>query len=550
MDIATLRCYLDDADAAQEFLKGLGVVDLRRAHAALASMASTGVTLDLLAVICNQLGQSLARCPDPDMALNNLDRFVAQARNPLSIGTLFERDATALPTLIQIFSTSQHFSDLLIADPEGLDLLRLTEGAPVARQMLVEDLVAEISALEHEQTVLRSLRRFKRRETLRITYGDIIREQSLQTVTAQISYLADAILEGALRAAWRKLRALRGDPIGPDGETARFVILGMGKLGGCELNYSSDIDLIFLYDGEGKTNGPRPVGNHEFFEHLARELVRLLTEKTDLGMVYRVDLRLRPDGQRGPIVMGLPAMLTYYDVRGRTWERQAYIKARPVAGDLDLGKEFLLQLAPWIYRSYLSRADISGIKALKRRIEQNVHGEDQVRDVKIGHGGIRDIEFVIQFLQLLNGTDLPQLRTGNTLEAMARLEQCGCLTNQEHVLLGENYNFLRKIEHRLQILFDLQTHMMPASDAELRKLALRMGYEDHPERPALDTFLADYREKTTFNRKVLDHLLHDAFSDDEQTEAEADLVLDPDPQPELIESGAQQIPFPRREAGL
>ena len=205
MDIATLRCYLDDADAAREFLKGLGVVDLRRAHAALVSMAATGVTLDLLVAICDQLSQSLARCPDPDMALNNLDRFVGQTRNPLSIGTLFERDATALPTLIQIFSTSQHFSDLLIADPEGLDLLRLTEGAPVARQMLVEDLVAEISALEHEQTVLRSLRRFKRRETLRITYGDIIREQSLRTVTAQISYLADAILEGALRAAWRKL---------------------------------------------------------------------------------------------------------------------------------------------------------------------------------------------------------------------------------------------------------------------------------------------------------------------------------------------------------
>ncbi len=185
MDIANLRHYLDDADAAQEFLQGLGVVDPRRAHAALVSMASTGMTLDLLAGICDQLRQVLARCPDPDMALNNLDRFVAQARNPLSIGTLFERDATALPTLIQIFSTSQHFSDLLIADPESLDLLRLTEGAPVARQMLVEDLVAEISALEHEQTVLRSLRRFKRRETLRIAYGDIIRDQSLQTVTAR-----------------------------------------------------------------------------------------------------------------------------------------------------------------------------------------------------------------------------------------------------------------------------------------------------------------------------------------------------------------------------
>ncbi len=273
--------------------------------------------------------------------------------------------------------------------------------------MLVEDLVAEIAALEHEQTVLRALRRFKRRETLRIAYGDIIRDQSLQTVTAQISYLADAILEGgpprglaeAPHAAWRPHRP--GRPAGP------LRRPGMGKLGGCELNYSSDIDLIFLYDGEGKTDGPRPVTNNEFFEHLARELVRLLTEKTELGMAYRVDLRLRPEGQRGPMVMGLPAMLTYYDIRGRTWERQAYIKARPVAGDLDLGREFLAQLSPWIYRRYLSRADISGIKALKRRIEQQVRGDDQARDVKTGHGGIRDIEFVIQFLQLLNGGDLP-----------------------------------------------------------------------------------------------------------------------------------------------
>ena len=308
----------------------------------------------------------------------------------------------------------------------------------------------------------------------------------------------------------------------------------MGKLGGCELNYSSDIDLIFLYDGEGKTDGPRPVSNQEFFDHLARDIVRLLTENTELGIAYRVDLRLRPDGQRGPMVMSLPAMLTYYDVRGRTWERQAYIKARPVAGDLELGKQFLTQLTPWIYRRYLSRADISGIKALKRRIEQTARGDDQSRDVKVGHGGIRDIEFVIQFLQLLNGGDLPQLRTGNTLEAMTELEQCGCLTNQERVLLGENYNFLRKLEHRLQIFFDLQTHMMPAEPAELRKLALRMGYEDLPERPALETFLADYREKTSFNRKILDHLLHDAFSDDHESDAEADLVLDPDPPSEQI----------------
>jgi [glutamine synthetase] adenylyltransferase / [glutamine synthetase]-adenylyl-L-tyrosine phosphorylase len=564
-DVAALRHYLDDGTAAQEYLKGLGVADLDHAHAALVGMASAGMTLDLLAGLCDQLGQVLAPCPDPDRALANLQRFVAQARNPLSIGTLFQRDALALPTLIQIFSMSQHLAELLIGDPEGFDLLRLTEGAPVARQMLVEDLAAEIMALDNEQAALRALRRFKRRETLRITYGDIIRGQSLQTVTAQISYLADAVVQGALHAAWRKLSAQRGDAIGPDGEKARFVVLGMGRLGGCELSYSSDIELIFLYDGDGKTNGSRPISNQEFFEHLAREIVRLLSEPAETGAAYGVDTRLCPDEKRGALVMSLPAMLTYYDVRGRTWERQAYIKARPVAGDLDLGRQFLNQLSPWIYRRYLSRADISGIKALKRRIEQKVHGDDQDRDVMIGHGGIRDIEFVIQFLQLLNGGDLPELRTGNTLEAMDRLEQCGCLTNQERMLLGENYTFLRKIEHRLQILFDLQTRALPADDAELRRLAQRLGYDDRPAlalvvpptmgtwcpggpagdipakagttsgRPAEQNLLADYREKTSLNRKILDHLLHDAFSDEGQTEAEADLVLDPAPQPERIE---------------
>ena len=471
MDITTLRRYLDEPAAAEPWLEGLGVVDPGRVQARLVSMASAGLPLDLLAVVCNQLARCLPRSADPDMAIHNLDRFVAAARNPLSLGTLFERDPAALPTLVQILSTSQHFSDLLATDPEGFDLLRITEGAPVTRQMLVEELAAEIDALDHDHLVLRALRRFKRRETLRIAYGDIIREQSLRTVTTQISYLADAILEAALRAAWRKLRAQRGTPRDADGRSARFVVLGMGKLGGRELNYSSDIDLIFLYDGEGHTDGRRPITNSEFFDHLARELLRLLTEPTELGWTYRVDLRLRPEGQRGPMVVSTTAAANYYDMRGRTWERQAYIKALPVAGDLELGSEFLTRMTPWIYDRYLSRADISGIKALKRWIEQQTRqvGADG-HNVKTGHGGIRDVEFVIQFLQLLNGGDLPVLRTTNTLEAMARLERVGCLTAQERSLLEENYTFLRRIEHLLQIMFDLQTHLLPKHEDELRKL--------------------------------------------------------------------------------
>ncbi|MFZ5832128.1 MAG: bifunctional [glutamate--ammonia ligase]-adenylyl-L-tyrosine phosphorylase/[glutamate--ammonia-ligase] adenylyltransferase [Planctomycetota bacterium] len=544
MDIPTLSRYLDDPGAAGRWLGEVGVVDARRAHASLLSLARSGLTLDIFAAICDQLERLLPQSADPEMALNNLDRFVAAARNPLSLGALFERDPSALPPLLQIFSTSQHFSDLLIVDPEAFDLLRLTEGKPVAREPLVNDLVAEVTALEHEATILRALRRFKRRETLRIAYGDLIRDQSLRTVTTQISYLADAIVEAALRAAWRKVVANRGTPLSAQGDVARFVVLGLGKLGGLELNYSSDIDLVFLYDGDGRTDGRKVVSNGEFFEHLAREVVRLLTEPTDMGVCYRVDLRLRPDGQRGPTVPSVSGAMNYYDLRGRTWERQAYIKARPIAGDLRLGQDFLSELSPWIYRRYLSHTDISEIKSLKRRMEQ--HARDSgghERDVKVGRGGIRDIEFVIQFLQLLNGSDLPALRTGNTLEAIAQLERCGCLSHLERSLLEENYSFLRRIEHRLQIMFDLQTHMLPSDDDELRKLARRLGYQDQSDQPALETFLADLREKTAVNRKILDHLLHDAFSEESEAAAEVDLVLDPDPSEEQIAQVLGRYPF-------
>jgi glutamate-ammonia-ligase adenylyltransferase len=542
MDLAQLRQHLDDPAAAEPWLRSLGLVDTTRGHGDLVRIASGGMTLDLVAVVCDQLQRHLSSSADPDMAMNNLERFIGAARNPLAVGTLFERDPQALPILVQIFSTSQHLSDLLIADPESYDLLRLTEGRPYARRALVEELSAEVKALEHERAILRALRRFKHRETLRISYGDIVRGQGLATVTTQISFLADAILEAALLAAWRKLTVQRGIPRRQDGVRARFVVLGLGKLGGIELNYSSDIDLVFLYDEDGGA-AKSSFTNGEFFERLGREFVHLLTETKELGAAYRVDLRLRPDGKRGPMAVSLDSALDYYDLRGRTWERQALIKARPVAGDLELGFEFLDRLKPWIYRRYLSRADITGIKALKRRIEKRTQdAEADTRDVKTGHGGIRDVEFVIQFLQLLNGGDLPEVQTPNTLEAIAQLETVGCLTNLERRLLVENYSFLRKIEHRLQIMFDLQTHLLPEEPEELRKLALRMGYTDEPKGAALAAFLEDYRGKTALNRRILDHLLHDAFGDDD-TQAEVDLVLDPDPPEEQIREVLGQYRF-------
>lgn len=546
MDDQTLELYLHDSAERTAWLRRLGNRNVPRAQANWLAIARSGVTLDLLATLADQLSEHLPALSDPDMALNNLDRFFAAARSPLALAAFCERDPEALPTLLQIFCSSQHLSDLLVRDAECFDLLRLTEGQPVAREVLVREICSDVAAVTDDRDVLTILRRHKQRETLRIAYGDIVRRQRLETVTEQISTLAEAICEAALLAARRKLEQQRGVPRRPDGQRARFVVLALGKLGGQELNYSSDIDLVFLCDDVGKTDGPRSVSSTEFYERLAQQVVKYLTESTAQGVAYRVDLRLRPDGRQGPPVTGLNAALRYYDMSGRTWERQAMVKVRPIAGDLDLGREFLEQIEPWVYRRYLSWSDITGIKALKRKIEQRTHHEGgDERNVKTGHGGIRDIEFVIQFLQLLNGGSLPEIRTGNTLEAIDRLEKAGCLTLQERSALAENYILLRRLEHRLQCMFDLQTHTLPENDDELRKLAIRMGYAEGAHRSALDAFKVDYRQRTERNRAILDHLLNEPFAADDEAVAETDLVLDPEPAEEQLRGVLERYRFQR-----
>jgi [glutamine synthetase] adenylyltransferase / [glutamine synthetase]-adenylyl-L-tyrosine phosphorylase len=555
IDIDRLRTCLDDAQEAEPWLRSLRVANLPAAHLNLKRLAEQGVTLDLLSQISEQFAAAAPTLADPDMAINNLERFVAASRNPMATAALFERDPDALPNLLQIFSTSQYLSDLLVADKEAYDLLRMTEGQPVSRLALVDELINEVRALGNYAEVLASLRRFKRRETLRIAYGDIVRNQPVETVARQISYLADAIVEAAIDFARRHLHEQYGQPLRADGERSRFAVLGLGKLGGTELNYSSDIDLIFLYEQDGQTDARRTVSNQEYFERLSKEIIRLLTEATDLGSAYRVDLRLRPEGSHGAICMSFDGTLSYYDVKGRTWERQAFVKARPVAGDRELGFELLARLEPWIYRKYLSLADITGIKSLKRRIEQRVENEGgDRRNVKTGHGGIRDIEFAIQFLQLLNGGALPEVRTGNTLEAIAALEKAGALTPDERTKLEDNYNMLRKVEHRLQIMFDLKTHLLPEDRDERARLAVRLGYGPSPNASsgpgggrggvsALQAFRDDYARRTRQNREILDHLLHNAFLGDGAAEPEVDLVNDPDPTPERIQEVLGRYPF-------
>ncbi len=285
MDLDRLHRYLDDSAEADPWLRSWGLTDPARAHGNLQRIAQHGVTLDLMGVMCEQLAEELPRSSDADMALNNLERFVAAARNPLSLVSLFERDREALPILLQIFATSQHLSDVLITDSESYDLLRITEGQPVAREPLVNEFRADVLRLaDDEAMVTAAIRRFKRRETLRVAYGDIIRNQPLDTVTRQISYVADAIVEAALAAAMQAHGQSRGALRLAAADPGRFVVLALGKLGGVELNYSSDIDLIFLYESPRGADFNLQHSLTEYYNRLVRDVLKYLTEPTELGV--------------------------------------------------------------------------------------------------------------------------------------------------------------------------------------------------------------------------------------------------------------------------
>lgn len=544
MHLEQLRHSLDSLDKARTLLHTWSLRDHERGWVNLTHLAET-VPLESLRELCQPMGRLLPRCPDPDMALNNLERFLANPDGAAQLPALLEGRARSLEILLHLFSTSQYFSDLLVLNPDFLDMLRVPLRRSPSPGELQEQLQAEVDGCFDDAAVVRSFRRFRQRQFLRIGANDIIRDRPLEEITRDISRVAETALQVALTTALRTMEQRYGQPHSARGAPARCSIIAFGKLGGEELNYSSDIDLMFVYDEEGTTRGKRinPVGNDEFFARVVSEVVRLLSAHTDRGQAYRIDLRLRPEGQRGPLARSLTSTLSYYDTLGRTWERQALIKSRPVAGDADLGKEFARAIEPYVYRKYLSFAEINGIKALKRRIEHKagLAGVSET-EVKTGHGGIRDVEFAIQFLQLLNGGDLPEVRQRNTLAAMQALERAGCLTVQEYHILDDAYRFLRKTEHRLQLLFDLQTHRLPSGDDERRKLARRMGYDaaDDP----LDAFLHDFREKTNLTRKILDHLLHDTFAEElHDAEPESDLLLDPQPDSETIRTVLGRYPF-------
>lgn len=539
-----------------------------------------------------RLALLLPRTADPAMAVNNFERLIAQPHFAPNWPALLNPRESGLENLLQLLATSQLFADTLVLYPEALENVL----SPAVRNPSTAELVQELQSMVDSATddtgVLRAFRKFRQLQVLRVGINDVIRDRPLEEITRDLARVADASVHVGLNTAYRSVTRKVGTP-STGGKHARLAALAFGKLGGDELNYSSDLDLMFVYDEDGETTGKRvtAISNNECFARIITEFVRLLSAHTDRGFAYRVDLRLRPEGKTGPLVRSLADTRSYYDIMGRTWERQALIKLRPCGGDIDLGRDFVTAIEPFIYRKYFSFSEINEVKALKRQMEQRANraGDDD-RDVKAGRGGIRDIEYTVQFLQLLNGGDLPAVRQRNTLLALESLEIAGCLTGNETYILSDAYRFLRKTEHRLQILFDMQTHRLPESLTELTKLAKRMGYanpkrdrvetnapdwnltpEVRPSAPTLtpqrrspldeatsgtllktrtllvepvDLFLNDLHDKTQQDRVILDHLLHQTFHNEQsQAEPESDLILNPDASESTIREVLSKYPF-------
>ncbi|HLY38951.1 MAG TPA: bifunctional [glutamate--ammonia ligase]-adenylyl-L-tyrosine phosphorylase/[glutamate--ammonia-ligase] adenylyltransferase [Candidatus Binatia bacterium] len=328
---------------------------------------------------------------------------------------------------------------------------------------------AGLGAPLDRDALLRALRRHRRREFVRIGGRDLLGLGAVDDTVRELSALAEGTIEAAVQCVRARLAAEWGDP------PAGFVVLGMGKLGGEELNYSSDVDLVYVYERDGELPGGRTFA--QFFARLAEELTRALREPTADGIVFRVDLRLRPGGAEGPMAVSLPAALSYYETWGQTWERAVWLKARPVGGDRALGERLLAELEPFVYRRYLDFGTIEDLKAMKRRVDATLgEPEAATRNVKLGRGGIRELEFFVQAQQLVHAGKDARLRVRPTLAALAALTAGGYVEAPRAEALAAAYRFLRDVEHKIQIVHERQTHGVPAESDALRALARRLGF--------------------------------------------------------------------------
>ncbi len=427
--------------------------------------------------------------------------------------------ADQMRVVVALLSGSQALGNLLVANPGwlavlDLDQLKFPRRAEGVRREIEGGLKPKLETRDYAGA-LAGLRRFKQREMLRIAARDLARLSNVVEITREISDLADACLEAVWRICRPQFIGRFGQPFHQDADgnwrRTEFCVLGLGKLGGQELNYSSDVDVLFLYSDEGEVFKAPPVknktqratmSNRQFFSKLAEAFIAEVSRVTPDGMLFRVDLRLRPEGDAGPLCRSLDSYENYYTEWGQTWERMMLIKTRGVAGDESLAGEFLEMIQPFRFPGTMGSDVLHEIAAVKDRIEKEiVRVEDLKRNVKLGRGGIREIEFVAQSLQILHAGRLPFLQTAQTLPCLAKLAQYQLLAEADAQQLDAAYRFLRDVEHRLQMEDNQQTHVIPTDPPAQQRLAGLMGFK------SLAVFEAALQRHTGNVRRVYDQLL-------------------------------------------
>lgn len=344
---------------------------------------------------------------------------------------------------------------------------------PVRRQDMVEFIG---SGCDSEDALKRQLRRLREQVYAQVMARDLNGLADLDEVTRTLTELAEVTLEAAVDFLHRDLAALHGPPLDAGGREQRLIVVGMGKLGGGELNASSDIDLIFVFPEDGETRGPRRLSNFDFFTRLGKRLISLIDDRTRDGYVFRVDMRLRPYGDGGPLVSSFAMLEEYFYAQAREWERYAWIKARPLTGDRGADLEALR--LPFVFRKYLDFGAFGAMRELHAQIRREVARKDKLDNIKLGPGGIREIEFIAQVFQLIRGGQKPALRIRPTRLLLRQLATLNLIPETLARELEDAYVFLRNLEHRLQYLDDAQTQMLPTAAADRQQIAEAMGYPD------------------------------------------------------------------------
>ena len=393
---------------------------------------------------------------------------------------LLEQAIRALPPslggeLDRVVAASEFAAAALLQDPAALTAALLQDDAAAAAALNREGLLSVARCGNDEPAALRALRNWRRRAMLRIAWRDIAGRAGVDETLHELSDLADACIGAAAEAATRHLQPLFGLPRTAEGVPVEFIVIAMGKLGGRELNFSSDIDLVLLCSDAGQTDGPRSLDIQEYFARLAREFVRCLDARTEDGFVFRVDLRLRPFGDSGPLVVSLAALEDYLQQHGRDWERYAWIKARAVRGAAAFAATQRDYVRPFVYRRYLDFGVFDSLRDMKALISREVARRESEGNLKLGVGGIRELEFIVQSFQLVRGGSDTRLQQQSLLEVLPLLAGGRYLAPPSVVALQGAYRVLRKAENGVQMMRDAQVHRLPEQDADRARLALMLG---------------------------------------------------------------------------